>query len=462
MPTHFHSLPSAKIELKSLLSLAVPLFLAQLAQSLMGFVDTVMAGQLSTDDLAATSLGAGIWIVIYVLLLGVVTALNPMIAQEIHAENKAQVGEMGRQGMWFGAALGVVGVGLTCLTIPFLYDYLTLDVTVKDKISLYLYGIAIGFPAAMLHRALYAYAASLNRATPMMFISFVALLLNVPLNYVFIYGHWGAPALGGAGCGIATGLIMWFNALGLLYLIHKDKKLQPYGLLQQYSPPNWSRLAQFLKLGLPIGFSYFVEVTLFVCIALLIADLGTVPLAAHQSALNFTTVLYMIPQSLAAALSVRVAQHLGAHNPKQAQYAVKIGLGFCFVIAFFTASLMVIGRHHIMALYVNDMAVITLGASLLIWSAGFQLFDAAQTVASGALRGYKKTKIPMMIHLFCFWVVGLGGGYLLAKTDYLGAPQGVTGFWLALVISLFLAMILLVSYCLRVAQTTAKKSPAIL
>jgi MATE family multidrug resistance protein len=170
----------------------------------------------------------------------------------------------------------------------------------------------------------------------------------------------------------------------------------------------------------------------------------------------------MIPQSLAAALSVRVAQHLGARNPKQAEHSVKIGLGFCFVIALFTASLMIIARHEIIALYVKDVAVIALGASLLIWSAGFQLFDAAQTVASGALRGYKKTKIPMMIHLFCFWVVGLGGGYLLAKTDFLGAPQGVKGFWQALVVSLFLAMILLVSYCLRVAKASAKKSPAIL
>ena len=462
MPVLFASKSAAKTELRSLLGLAIPLFLAQLANSLMGFVDTVMAGRLSTDDLAATALGAGIWIVIYVLLLGVVTALNPLIAQEIHSENPTQVGEIGRQGLWFGAALGFVGVGLTCLSVPFLYDYLTLDVAVKDKVSLYLYGIAIGFPAAMLHRALSAYAASLNRATPMMFISFVALLLNIPLNYIFIYGHWGAPALGGAGCGIATGLIMWFNALGLLYLIHKDKKLQAYGLLSRYSPPNWRRLAQFLKLGLPIGFSYFVEVTLFVFIALLVADLGTIPLAAHQSALNFTTVLYMIPQSLAAALSVRVAQHLGARNPKQAEHSVKIGLGFCFVIALFTASLMIIARHEIIALYVKDVAVIALGASLLIWSAGFQLFDAAQTVASGALRGYKKTKIPMMIHLFCFWVVGLGGGYLLAKTDYLGAPQGVKGFWQALVVSLFLAMILLVSYCLRVAKASAKKSPAIL
>lgn len=462
MSTHSSILSPAKIELKSLLSLTIPMFLAQLAQSLMGFIDTVMAGRLSTDDLAATGLGAGIWIVIYVLLLGVVTALNPMIAQEIHAKNKTQVGELGRQGMWFGTLLGFVGVGLTCLAIPFLYDYLTLDVAVKDKISLYLYGIAIGFPAAMLHRALYAYAASLNRATPMMFISFMALLLNIPLNYIFIYGHWGAPALGGAGCGIATGLIMWFNALGLLYLIHKDKELQPYGLLQKYSPPNWARLAQFFKLGLPIGFSYFVEVTLFVCIALLIADLGTIPLAAHQSALNFTTVLYMMPQSLASALSVRVAQHLGAQAPKKAQYAVKIGLIFCFFIALFTASLMIVARHEIIALYVKDAAVIALGSSLLIWSAGFQLFDAAQTVASGALRGYKKTKIPMLIHLFCFWVVGLGGGYMLAKTEYLGAPQGVIGFWQALVVSLFLAMILLVGYCLRIAKTTAKKSHAVL
>ncbi|MBY0345334.1 MAG: MATE family efflux transporter [Neisseriaceae bacterium] len=462
MPVFFRSKSPAQIELGSLLNLAIPMFLAQLAQSLMGFIDTVMAGRLSTDDLAATGLGAGIWIVIYVLLLGVVTALNPMIAQEIHTENPAQVGEIGRQGMWFGTLLGCVGVGLTCLTVPFLYDYLTLDVAVKNKVSLYLYGIAIGFPAAMLHRALYAYAASLNRATPMMFISFMALLLNIPLNYIFIYGHWGAPALGGAGCGIATGLIMWFNAGGLLYLIHKDKKLQAYGLLKRYSPPNWSRLIQFLKLGLPIGFSYFVEVTLFVCIALLIADLGTISLAAHQSALNFTTVLYMMPQSLAAALSVRVAQQLGANAPDQAQYAIKIGLGFCFLIAFFTASLMIMTRHQIIALYVNDPVVITLGANLLVWSAGFQLFDAAQTVASGALRGYKKTKIPMMIHLFCFWGVGLGGGYLLAKTHYLGPPQGVTGFWQALVISLFLAMLLLVGYCLHVAKTSTKKSSAIL
>lgn len=444
--------PRIREETRALSHLALPMMVAQIAQVATGFVDTVMAGRVSTDDLAAVSLGASIFITVYVTLMGIVSALNPILSHQFGAGETRNIGETARQGLWFGLLLGCLGVLLMLAIQPLLRQWLSLPETVEDKVMLYIDGAAFGMPAAMMHRALHAFASSLNRPRPIMVVSLIALLLNIPLNYMLIHGLFGLPQLGGAGCGWATGMVMWFNAITLFVYLARNRALAGYGLTQQFSWPQWSRFPAMLKLGLPIGLSFFVEVSLFSFIALLIAQLGTLVVASHQAVLNFSSLIYMIPQSIATALTIRVGQSIGSGDYLQARLISGLGIALSIAAAVLTMLLVLLFRHQIIAMYSPDPAVVALGSTLMLFAAFYQLTDAMQTVASGALRGYKITTLPMAIHIVSFWGLGLGLGMVLGLTDWLLPRMGVHGFWAALVVSLSVAGLTLVGYLSHISR----------
>ncbi|MDC7704457.1 MATE family efflux transporter [Vogesella indigofera] len=444
--------PRIREETRALSHLALPMMVAQIAQVATGFVDTVMAGRVSTDDLAAVSLGASIFITVYVTLMGIVSALNPILSHQFGAGETRRIGETARQGLWFGLLLGCLGVLLMLAIQPLLRLWLSLPETVEDKVMLYIDGAAFGMPAAMMHRALHAFASSLNRPRPIMVVSLIALLLNIPLNYMLIHGLFGLPQLGGAGCGWATGVVMWFNAITLFVYLARNRALAGYGLTQQFSWPQWSRFPAMLKLGLPIGLSFFVEVSLFSFIALLIAQLGTLVVASHQAVLNFSSLIYMIPQSIATALTIRVGQSIGSGDYLQARLISGLGIALSIAAAVLTMLLVLLFRHQIIAMYSPDPAVVALGSTLMLFAAFYQLTDAMQTVASGALRGYKITALPMAIHIVSFWGLGLGLGMVLGLTDWLLPRLGVHGFWAALVVSLSVAGLTLVGYLSHISR----------
>ncbi|MDF0605227.1 MATE family efflux transporter [Neisseriaceae bacterium TC5R-5] len=447
-------------EARYLSKLALPMMVAQIAQVATGFVDTVMASRVSTDDLAAVSLGASIFITCYVTLMGVVTALNPILSQLLGAGKHDQFRETARQGLWFGLLLGTLGGILMMISEPLLRLWLDLPTAVIDKMMLFITGAAIGMPAAMMHRALHAYASSLGHPKAIMVVSLIALALNIPLNYILIHGLFGLPKMGGAGCGWATGLVFWFNCLALFCYVNWHHRFRQFRLLGQFSWPQWSLYCSFLKLGLPIGLSFFVEVSLFSFIALLIANLGTTVIATHQSVLNFTSLVYMIPQSIGTALSVRIGHHVGARHYQAARFSAGVGLLLGLSIAFTTMLLVIVLRQQIMQVYTPDPAVIAMGSTLLLFAAVFQLTDAAQTIASSALRGYKLTTVPLIIHILSFWVIGLGLGMVLGLSDWLGKAMGVYGFWSALVLSLSVAGLGLSYYLSRASRRHLPPQPA--
>ena len=459
---HLDKTPPQRIrqESRTLIALALPMMVAQIAQVATGFVDTVMAGRVGTDDLAAVSLGASVFITFYVSLMGVVTALNPMLSQLFGAGKTTEIGDTARQGIWFGLLLGCVGMLLMLVLQPLLRQWLTLPEHVEDMVMLYITGTAIGMPAAMMHRALHAFASSLNRTRPIMIVSLIALALNVPLNYILIHGLFGLPKLGGAGCGFATGIVMWFNAITLFIYLSRQRDLAPYGLTREFSKPDWRCFPAMLKLGAPIGLSFFVEVSLFSFISLLISQLGTLVVASHQAVLNFSSLIYMIPQSIATALSIRVGQSIGAGDYMGARLISGIGIALSVLAASCTMLLVLGFRFEIMAMYSLDAQVIALGGALMLFAAFYQLTDAMQTVASGALRGYKITSLPMIIHIVSFWGLGLGLGIVLGMTDWLVPRMGVQGFWTALVISLSVAGIALVSYLSHVSRQRLHRQTA--
>ncbi|MDO4696644.1 MAG: MATE family efflux transporter [Neisseria sp.] len=427
-------------EVRALSRLAWPIMLAQIAALGIGFVDTVMAGAAGKGDLAAIALGSSAFATVFVTLLGVMTALNPIISQLFGAGKYKEVGFNGRQGLWFGLILGVAGMLILLAAIwPFAW-YLDLSPQVEETLAWYLVFVAFAVPPAMLHRALHAYASSLNRPKPIMWVSWAALLLNIPFNYIFVYGKFGMPALGGAGCGLATLLVFWFNFAALWLYIKKNGYFESFGLAGSFSKPDRTTLGQMWKLGWPIGFSYFLEVSLFSFIVFLIAKFGEDQVAAQQVVISLTGIIYMIPQALGAAATVRVGYALGKGWRQKARYISGVSVFGGWVAALLTMAFLITMRHHLAAMYTDDAAVLLISAQVLLFAAFFQFFDFTQCIASYALRGYKITRAPMLVHGIAFWGFGLLPGYYLANAR----QMEIFGFWTALVVSLAAAAFLLV------------------
>lgn len=434
-----------KKEMFGIIALALPMFIAQIAQVGIAFVDTAMAGHLSKYDLAAVGIGANIFMTVYVTLLGVATSLNPIISQLFGAGKKEEIEDTADQSFWFCLGLGLIGsVTLLLLIIP-LQNHLTMSDYTRHTVSLFLVGTAIAMPAAMLHRSLHAYAASLNKSTPIMIVSLVGLLLVIPFNYILMHGLFGLPRLGGAGCGFGTALAFWFDYLALRLYISRSAYFKPFKTRTRIKKPEWVRIKEFLKLGIPIGLSFFLEVSLFSFIALLIVGFGEVYVATQQIVINITSIVYMIPQTLGAALSVKVGQAIGEGSYRRARHVSGVGVSMGILLALCTASAVLLLRPQLISVYTNDPQIIVTGTMLLVYAAFFQVSDSIQTIVSGALRGYKLTKVAMIIHAISFWIFGLGIGYYLAFSQ----NMGLRGFWTALLISLTVAAVLLTSYLLN-------------
>ena len=440
-----HSKGEVLTECRRLVRLALPILIAQAAQVGVGVVDTVMAGHASANDLAGVALGSNVFTTLYITLLGVMAALQPIVAQSYGAGKTTEIGEQGRQGLWFGLFLGISGMLLLWVVISPLQKQFDMGSYVNKTFGQFVFFISLGMPAAMIHRAFYAFASSLNRPKTIMVVSLIALLLNIPLNYVFVYGKFGLPALGVAGCGLASAICFWFNAIVLGIYIYRQRFFAPFALFARFEWPKWRAQWAVLMLGIPIGLSFFLEVSLFTFISLLIARFGVTHVASQQVVINITSLIYMIPQSIGIALAVCVGQAVGAQNWLRARFISGVGLIMGLIGACGTGLMLLTFRHFWVSLYTKDQNVIILGGTLLIFAAIFQLSDATQTIASYALRGFKLTKVPMLIHAITFWGLGLGIGCLLG----LYFNMALYGFWLALVVSLTGAAVALVWYLNR-------------
>ncbi len=430
----------------ALLLLAVPTLLAQLAQVGTGFVDTVMAGGASKDDLAAVALGNSLFVTIYVSLMGVMTAINPILSQAFGAlgaqTDKRHIGEIGRQGLYLGVLLGVLGMLTMWTLIDFFQSSFNLSAYGLKTAGEYIYYIGYAMPAAIIHRALHAYALSLERPNIITAASFVCFFLNIPLNYAFVYGAWGMPKLGGAGCGLATAIVFWVNVAILWGYVAKNDYFKQFGMFSGFSLPDVRQLKAFLTLGVPIGLSFFIEVSLFTCIMFLVAKLTgdtTTMVAAQQIVISITSLIFMIPQSIGVASTARVGYFLGRRAHATARYVSGAALLLAVIMSVVTALFLVVARYPLAQMYTDDVAVIHLAASVILFASAFQLVDAVQCVASYALRGYQVTKLPMLVHIVAFWGCGLLPGYYLAFHQ----QMAIFGFWWALVMSLGVASVLL-------------------
>lgn len=429
-------------ELRALLSLATPIIIAQLAHTAMGFVDAVMAGRVSPHDLAAVALGNSLWVPVYLLMTGLLLATTPKVAQHFGAGQQAQTGPLVRQALWLGLAIGCAASVLLWNATPVL-RLMQVEPALTDMSMRYLHGIAFGFPAVAVYHVLRCFSDGLGHTRPSMILGIGGLLLNIPLNYVLIYGHLGMPALGGVGCGWASGIVMWAMLFGLLWWVHRAPYYQASQLFSRFDWPQWPVIQRLLSIGVPIGVSVFAEASIFSVIALLIGGLGATVVAGHQIALNFSSLIFMIPYSLGMAATVRVGQALGRGQPREARFSAGVSMATALGYACLSASLMYLLREEIAQIYTSAPEVIAIAGGLIVYSALFQFSDAIQVTAAGALRGYQDTRVTMIFTLFAYWGIGLPVGYALGLSDLFGEPSGPKGLWQGLVVGLTCAAVLL-------------------
>lgn len=450
----------ARSVLRDIFRLGWPVFIAQIAVMANGFIDTVMAGRYSTLDLAAVGVGSSIYFSVFVAMMGVLLALSPIASQLYGAGRHGEIGEEVRQSMWLGLALAVLCVLALRFPGPFL-AIAKLPPEVEAVTRGYLAAASWGVPAMLGFRIFYGFTTAVSRPRVVMALNLLGLALKVPLNWVFMYGAVGLPAMGGEGCGWSSAVIAWVVCLGGWWWCARDPDYRRYGVFERWSRPDAKRIGHQVSLGFPIGATFFVDVTGFTFMALFIARLGPENSAAHQIAGNFAAILYMLPLAVGNAASVLVGQAIGARQFARARATGLAGIVTAFGIACLVGLALFLSTNQVAALYSSDAKVIALASTFLAFVALYHLFDAVQAVAVNVLRGYKRAVVPMVIYAVALWGVGLGGGNLLAfhGLGFAGIePMGARGFWTAAIASLTIASALVTAYFLHVSGRASREA----
>lgn len=445
---------SALQDLRRIIQLAAPVLVGQLAVIAFGVIDTIMAGRASAADLAAVGLGGSIYVTIYISLMGVLQALAPIAGQLYGAGRTAEIGAEVRQAAWLGVALAILGMLLLLFPEPLL-AFAKAPPELVEKASRYLHIVAFGLPAALGFRIYMALNNALSRPIMVTVLQIAGLLLKVPLNAWFIHGGYGIAAMGGPGCALASTLISWVWCLSGLSILRLGGAYQPLGIFARWEWPRWERIRPLLRLGVPMGLTYLIEITSFTLMSIFITRLGTETLAGHQIIANLSAVAYMMPLSLSIATSTLVAQSIGARDMVAARRIGWRGIRFGASLALISGALLWLLREPLLHAYAKDPAVVAKALPLMLFVAFYQAFDAVQVMSAFILRAYKIALIPTLIYAGSLWGVGLGGGYVMGFGLIESLPaftRGASGFWLANSISLAIAGTLLVRYFRKISK----------
>lgn len=429
-------------EIRQLVKLAWPLLIAQVTQTLMGVSDTIMAGRVSATDMAAVAIAASVVMPLLFFLQGIILALPPIVSRLNGAKKFDEIPEKGQQTLWLALMLSAP-LALAAFFVPSLHGKLGMEPELQRITLEYIQYLLFGAPCFAVYQVFRQYCEGLSVTRPSMVIMGIGLLVNIPANYIFIYGEFGVPAFGGAGCGIATSLVFAAMMLSTWLYHHFAPSMRRFHMFQQWYAPRFNEIAEILKLGVPIAMTILFEVSLFAVVALLLAPYGATVVAAHQVALNFSSLMFMAPLSIGLALAIRVGHLLGEDQPDNAKRAVQGAwlVGICS--ATFTASVSFLLRYQISGLYTADQQVVKMAADLMFLAALFQFSDAIQVISGCALRGYKDAKAMFYISFVSYWVIGLSTGCILGLTDWIVPAMAATGFWIGFIVGLTSAAILL-------------------
>jgi multidrug resistance protein, MATE family len=449
-----------KHEIKNLVKLSVPVLIAQVSQTAITFVDTIMAGNYSKTALSGVAIAVSIWLPTILFGQGLLTVLTPIISNLNGAAKRNQVADHTWQGV-------IIALVLSVLMMLVLYhsdliinlrssDDYPIDPKMMEVAVKFLRAIMWGVPAFLLFLVYRNQCEGLSNTKPAMVIIFIALITNIPINYILIYGKLGLPAFGGVGCGITASIIFWLMFILIrLYTLtapsQHDIRQTPITKLIDVAI-----IKKVIILGTPLALAYFFEMSLFAVIALLIAPLGQLTVAAHQIIFTISSLTFAIPLSLGVATSIRIGYLLGKRKPVLAKQTSYISLAISLAIAIIVALILVIFSSQIITIFTQENAVIAICMQLIVLLAIYQASDYLQVVASNVLRGYKDTKSIFFITLLSYWVVGLPVGYVLGLTDLIIQPIGAAGFWIGIISGLAVAAFLLIARMIYIQKQSVE------
>ncbi|MDP5240336.1 MATE family efflux transporter [Uliginosibacterium sp. 31-16] len=442
-PARTSGVPDFSI-LRAIAKHASPILIAQLASMSTAIVDTLITARVDTIDLAAVGIGAGLYMSVMLAGAGVVQGLTPIAAHHVGAKRFEQLPATLQQGLWLCLALALVG-SLILATPDWLLTMNDVSPAVAERTRAYLAVLALALPGTLVYRACGGMLNALGRPRMLMFFGLANAGSHVLLAPALAFGWLGLPALGAVGCAASVALNTTLLAIiGLVYLARSPVSRE-FKLLRHWSGPRWSLLAEHLKLGLPIGLSTFVEMSSFALIGLLVAGLGAEAVGANRLLGNFAGTCYMLPLSISIATLSLVGQAAGARDWARVRRTAGAGMALGCTISMLVGITLWLLQTPLINASVPDPAVRNAAWGLVGLIAFYQLFDAAQTIAAQALRGLKITTLPMLVHVFSFWGVGLAGGWWLCYrgVDAFGiSAQGLAGFWQAGVASSGVAALL--------------------
>lgn len=456
------------LHLRTILTQAWPVLISSWASLAFGVMDTAMAGHSSAADLQAMALSISIYITVFIGLMGVIHALIPILAQHYGARRYTHVGAAWGQGVWL--ALGLAGVGALALAMPGLWLSMSgdIDPAVQGQITWYLRALILALPAALVFRSIYCLGTAVSRPKIVMAINLASIGVKLLLNWIFIFGHMGVPALGAVGAGVATAIVSWMMLGAGLWAIFRDPRFRPLEL--RMTRPVWRDQRELLRLGLPMGGSYLIEVIAFTFMALLVAREGIYVTGGQQIMNNLAALCYMMPMAIGVATASLTAQSIGAGNIRRAQRIGTAGLVLAMAGALLTAVVLYTGRSWIVRIYTDDEHVIVVAIALLQLLPVFHLGDALHCVVSYLLRAYKIAVVPLILQTVALTGVGLFGGWWLGFGPAAGrlrpvidalmpaAPTGAATMWLMAFLGLCLSAALLLAWYRHVVRVHVRQT----
>ncbi|WP_019120942.1 MATE family efflux transporter [Brevibacillus massiliensis] len=417
---------------RQLLIVLLPILISQLALFAMIFFDTIMSGHASPIDLAGVAIGSSIWSPVQAGLTGILMAVTPIVAQMIGAMRKEQVPFTVVQAMYLAVAIAIAVVLIGAVALGPLLNMMELEPEVHDIAWRYLIALAFGIVPLFVYTVVRCFIDALGWTRITMLITLVSLPINVLLNYVLIFGHFGMPRLGGVGAGYATAITYWCITLISLYVVHRVQAFSEYGILTKVYRISMAAWKELLRIGVPLGFSIFFEVSIFAAVTLFMSQFNTITIAAHQAAMNFASFIYMVPMSISMALTILVGFEAGAKRFKDARQYSYLGISIALVMAALFAVGLLLFNEQVAGLYTTDEAVLRLTQHFLMYSILFLLSDAVAAPIQGILRGYKEVTVTFVVALISYWVIGLPLGYLMANYTSFAA----FGYWIGLITGL--------------------------
>ncbi|MDM5284906.1 MATE family efflux transporter [Peribacillus frigoritolerans] len=442
---------SQKIRL--LFYILIPILITQISMYAMTFFDVMMSGQYSTQDVAGVSIGSSLWTPVYTGLSGILIALTPVVSQLVGSRQSKSVSYSVMQAIYLAVALALIILIIGAFSLNPVLNAMDLEDSVHMVAHDYLIALSLGIIPLFIYNALRAFIDALGQTRISMIITLCALPVNVLFNYLLIYGKFGFPELGGVGSGYATAITYWLIALVAILVVIKINPFSTYQVFNEFFRVSWKEWRALLLIGVPIGLAIFFETSIFSAVTLLMSKYDTVTIASHQIAMNFASLLYMIPLSISMALTIVIGFEIGAARYKDAKEYSWIGISMALTMSLVLSTILFLFREPVASLYTKDHEVMMLTSHFLIYAIFFQISDALQAPIQGILRGYKDVNVTFAMSLVSYWILGLPIGYIFAKYTDMGA----FGYWIGLISGLALGAIGLAARLRFIQQVKYKK-----